>query len=556
MPQISQNKNYLKIISLGGFGQVTNNMFVYETEKDILIVDCGIGFPTGEMLGVDLTIPDVSYLLPRKGKIRGLVISHGHDDHIGALPYILPKLPKIPVFASRWAKALAEEKLKEFNFGARFEEIKQGQKIILGDFSIEFIEVTHSIPETMHLVISTPLGIFYHAADFKLDLTPVMGKPTDQNLISQVGKRGVFCLLSDCLRAERQGFTPPEAKIEETFAREIKNCQGKFFVTTMSSNISRLKQAIDVSLRYNRKIVLVGRSIEETVNLALKMGYLKYPQNIFWPVKEIKKVSLSSLTLLVSGSQAQPGSALEKIVAQEREVKINPQDKVVFSTDYIPGNEAAIYGLIDEIMRQGGEVSYSDITSDVHVSGHGSSSDLKKLIELVKPKFVLPIGGNFRHMIAYQKLVQSLGYKKEQIILPDNGQIARFFPDRADLSKIAKIRTVIVDALGVGDVGNVVLWDRKVLSQEGIVVAIILVDQISFKLLAEPEIVTRGFIYVKKSEELIAQTKKEIKRILGKWIGKKTDFRFVREDLQDALEKFFFKKTGRRPIILTQVIKV
>ncbi|MFZ5365722.1 MAG: ribonuclease J [Patescibacteria group bacterium] len=550
-------KNYLKIISLGGFGQVTNNMFVYETEKDILIVDCGIGFPTEEMRGVDLLIPDVSYLLPKKQKIKGLIISHGHDDHIGALPYILPKLGKIPVFGSKWALALAREKLSEFGFGANFQEISEGKKLFLGNFQIEFIEVTHSIPETMHLVISTPIGIFYHAADFKLDLTPVMGKPTDQNLIVQVGKRGVFCLLSDCLRAEREGFTPSEAKLQEMFEREIEKTLGKFFVTTMSSNISRLKQAIEVSQRHKRKVVLVGRSVEENVAQALKLSYLKFPPNLFLSVKEARRFPALGLTFLVAGSQGQPGSALEKIVAGEHEVKIERGDKVVFSTDYIPGNEAAIYALIDEIMRQGGEVSYADVTSDVHVSGHGSSSDLKKLIEMVKPKFVLPIGGNFRHMIAYQKLAQGLGFQKDRIILPDNGQIVKLFSEgRVDLSQAIEVRTVMVDALGVGDVGNVVLRDRKILSQEGIVVAIILIDQLTFKLLSEPEIVTRGFVYVKESEKLIRETKTEIKKILAKWTGKKTEFRFVQRDLQDALEKFFFQKTGRRPIILTQVIKV
>ena len=547
----------VKIISLGGFGQVTNNMFVYETEKDILIVDCGIGFPTEEMRGVDLLIPDISYLASKREKIRGLIISHGHYDHIGALPYILPQLGGLPVFGSKWALALAKEKLSEFGIGANFQEISEGKKLFLGDFQVEFIQVTHSIPETMHLVISTPIGIFYHAADFKLDLTPVMGKPTDQNLIAKVGERGVFCLLSDCLRAERQGFTPPESKLQEMFEREIKTCEGRFFVTAMSSDISRFKQAIEVSQKHKRKVVLVGRSVEKNIELALKLSYLKFPQNLFLSTKEARKFPSSSLTLLVAGSQGQAGSALEKIVAGEHEIKIEKQDKIVFSTDYIPGNETAIYALIDEIMRQGGEVSYPEITSDIHVSGHGSSSDLKKLIEMIKPKFVLPIGGNFRHMIAYKKLAQKAGFREDQIILPTGGQIVKFQSDgKVDFSQTVEVKTVMVDALGVGDVGNVVLRDRKVLSEEGMVVAIIVVDQLTFKLVGEPEIVTRGFIYVKQSEKLIMETKEEIKKILGKWIGKRTNFRFVREDLQDSLEKFFFKKTGRRPIILTQVIKV
>jgi len=547
----------VKIISLGGFGQVTNNMFVYETEKDILIVDCGIGFPTEEMRGVDLLIPDISYLASKKEKIRGFIISHGHYDHIGALPYVLPQLGKLPVFGSKWALALAKEKLSEFGFGANFQEISEGKKLFLGDFQVEFIQVTHSIPETMHLVILTPIGIFYHAADFKLDLTPVMGKPTDQNLISQVGKRGVFCLASDCLRAERPGFTPPESKLQDMFEREIKTCSGRFFVTAMSSDISRFKQAIEVSQKHKRKVVLVGRSVEKNIELALKLSYLKFPQNLFLLIKEAKRFPSSSLTLLVAGSQGQIGSALEKIVAGEHEIKIEKGDKIVFSTDYIPGNEVAIYTLIDEIMRQGGEVSYPDVTSDIHVSGHGSSSDLKKLIEMIKPKFLLPIGGNFRHMVAYKKLAQGLGFEENKIILPDNGQIIKFFEDgKVDLSEVVEVKTIMVDALGVGDVGNVVLRDRKILSQEGIVVAIIVLDQATFELVGEPEIVTRGFVYVKESERLLKEAKVEIKKVLAKWRTRRREFRFVLGDLQEHLEKFFFQKTGRRPLILTQVIKV
>lgn len=547
--------NSLKIISLGGFGNVTNNMFIYETDQDILIVDCGLGFPTGEMLGVDLTVPDVSYLLPRKKKIKGIILSHGHDDHIGALPYVLPQLPKLPIFGSRWAVALAENKLKEFNLNGDFQEVGQGKKINLGSFSIEFIEVTHSIPETLHLLIETPIGIFYHAADFKLDLTPVMGKPTDQNLVAQAGKRGILCLLSDCLRAERQGFTPSEVKLGQMFEREISNCPGKFLVTTMSSNISRLKQAIEVSQRHNRKIVLVGRSIEKNIDLALKMGYLKFPQGLILNQKEIKKFPSSSLTFLVAGSQAQEGSALERIALDEHEIKIKPSDKVVFSTDYIPGNEIAIYNLIDKIYRLGAEVVYADISGDVHVSGHGSAGDLRKLIELISPRYLLPIGGNFRHMVAYQKLAFQLGYKKNQVLLPENGQMAEFFPGgQVNLSKSILTKTIMVDALGVGDVGNVVLRDRQVLASEGIVVVIVQVEQGNLKLLVEPDIVTRGFVYAKQSEKLLDEARQEIKRAIVS--GRTREIYYLRRSLQEVLEKFFFDRTGRRPMVLPVIIEV
>lgn len=545
----------VKVISLGGFGNVTNNMFVYETDRDIIIVDCGVGFPTGEMLGVDLTVPDISYLLPKAKKIRGLIISHGHDDHIGALPYLLPKLPKVPIFGSRWALALADAKLREFGINANYEEVAQGSKISLGDFNIEFVQVTHSIPETLHLVIQTPVGILYHAPDFKLDLTPVMGQPTDQKLISQISQRGILCLLSDCLRAEKPGFTPSEVKLEEMFEREIVDCKGKFLVTTMSSNISRLKQAIDVSLKHGRKIVLVGRSIEKNVELALKMGYLNYNRGIFLPKDLVKKTPPSSLTLLVTGSQAQPGSALTRMVLGEHDIRIKPGDKIVFSTDSIPGNELAIYNMIDELVRLEADVVYADVSGDVHVSGHGASNDLKKLIELVRPTYLLPIGGNFRHMIAYRKLAYELGYKKDDVLLPDDGQVVEFFSDqKVNLRKRIPTRTIMVDALGVGDVGNVVLRDRQVLASEGIVLVIVQVEQGTSNLISQPDIVTRGFVYAKQSERLLAEAKSGVVEVIQR--QKLKEQRFLREAVQDYLERFFFKKTGRRPMVLSVIIEV
>lgn len=547
--------NSVKIISLGGFGNVTNNMFVYETNEDILLVDCGVGFPTGEMLGVDLTIPDISYLEDKKDKIRGMILSHGHDDHIGALPYILPKLPSISIFGSRWALALAQSKTREFGISGRFEEVKEEDTLKLGKLKIEFIEAPHSIPETLHLAITTPIGIFYHAPDFKLDLRPVLGEPTDRNLIHRVSQRGVLCLLSDCLRAERPGFTPSESKIEEVFEREIENCRGIFAITTMSSNISRLKQAIDVALAHNRKIVSVGRSIEKNIELALKMGYLKYPKKIFVQSRFIERFPPQALALLVAGSQAQAGSALERIVSGEHKIKLGKGDKVVFSSDYIPGNEVAVYNLIDDLLRLGVEVSYSEITAGVHVSGHGQAEDLRKLMEMTKPKYLMPIGGNLRHMVAYRRLAVSMGYGENDVLIPDNGQIIEFFENgQIDMSHTVATKTIMVDALGVGDIGNVVLRDRQVLASEGILVAIVQIEQNTFKLVSDPDILTRGFIYVKESESLLAQARREIKKVVLR--QKVRDIRILKRTIQESLEKFFFNKTGRQPMILSFIIEV
>lgn len=552
-------ENNLKIISLGGFGQVTKNMFVYETARDILVVDCGLGFPEEEVMGVDLVIPDISYLQNRKNKIRAIILSHGHDDHIGGLPYILPQLPKnLPVFGPKWAVALSKAKLEEFGLHANLREINEESQLILGQFMVEFIGVTHSIPDTFHLVIKTPVGIIYHAADFKLDLMPVMGKPTRQERITAVGRQGVLCLLSDCLRAENPGFTPPEAKLEEMFEKEIAKCLGKFLVTTMSSNISRLKQAIDVSRRHQRKIVLVGKSVEKNVKLAEKLKYWQYSSDTFIDKKEVGNYPPASLTLLVAGSQGQAGSALDRIVTGElKNIKIETGDKVIFSTDYIPGNETAIYGLIDNIYRLGGEVVYQDIHSGVHVSGHGSQKDLGKLIEMVKPAWLIPIGGNFRHMVAYQNLAQSLGFRKEQVILADDGEVIDFDGrSEAKITQKIETRQVMIDALGVGDVGNVVLRDRRILAAEGMVVVVIALDQTSHTLEGDPEIVTRGFVYIRENKKLLNQTKEKIRQAVRETKSKRLDSRFVRRRVQEELEKFFFKTTGRRPMVLPVIIEV
>jgi len=552
------SKNYLKIISLGGFGHVTKNMFVYETAREIIIVDCGVGFPEEEMLGVDLVIPDITYLLQKKDKIKAIFLSHGHDDHIGALPYVLPQLgERLPIFAPKWAKALVEDKLSEFGIIPNIEEIGEGKRVNVGDFSVEFVKVTHSIPDTLHLIIKTPVGLIYHAADFKLDLRPIMGAPTNQTLIKEVGQRGVLCLLSDCLRAENPGFTPPEARLEEVFEQEISNCPGKYIVTTMSSNVSRLKQAIDVSLRHNRKIVLVGRSVEKSIAIATKLKYLSYPKEVFLPKKLINNYPPSALTLLVAGSQGQLGSALDRLVAGEIEgIKIKSGDKVVFSSDFIPGNETTIYNLIDNIYRLGAEVAYSDIRSDIHVSGHGAQGDLGKLMELVRPRYLVPIGGNYRHMVAYKKLAEKNGFHSEQVLLKDAGQVIEF--DEKGLVQTkekVKVGQVMVDALGVGDVGDVVLRDRKILSQEGMVVAILPLDQNTNRLAGEPEIVSRGFVYIRENLELLGEAKKGIFRKLKEMSGIVTQ-RLIRQKVQEFLEKFFFEKTGRRPMVLVVIFEI
>lgn len=444
-----QKDNKLKIISLGGFGLVTQNLFIYEYKDDILLVDCGVGFPDEELPGADLIVPDVSYLQKDKKKIKGIVLTHGHEDHIGGLPFVLPKLGKnIPLYGSRLTMALVEEKLAEFGVAARINIVDSDEKINLGVFSVEFVHVTHSIPDTFHLIINTPLGTIYHGSDFKFDWTPVLEAQTEVGKIALAGNKGILLLLSDCLRSEKPGYTLSEAMIEESLEREIRDCIGKFFVTTMSSNVSRWKQAIGVINRHQRKIALVGRSVEKIIKIASHLGYLRMPKEMVIKTRQIKRFRPNKVALLVAGSQAQVGSALDRIAAGEfYDIQIEPGDKVVFSADYIPGNEVAIHRLIDSLSRQGADVSYSEILDDLHVSGHAAQEELALMLALTRPKYALPIGGAFRQMKQYALLAQKMGYKTESIFLPEKNQTIEILPGgQVRLGRKISLRRKFVDS--------------------------------------------------------------------------------------------------------------
>lgn len=425
----NKKQDSLKIFSLGGFGRVTQNMFVYELNtarggKDILLIDCGVGFPGEATAEGDLLIPDPSYLLPFKNRIRGLVLTHGHEDHIGALPYILPKIGlNVPVFGSRLTVALAQGKLAEHNLRVKVKVVGTKQKIPLGPFLLEFVYVTHSIPDTLNLAIHTPLGTVFHASDFKFDWTPPLGKHAQIGKIASIGNKGVICLLSDCLRSEKTGYTLSERVVEDSLEREIFDCRGKFLITTMSSNVSRWQQAANVCLRHGRKIALAGFSIEKMVEIASHLGYLKIPPSSLIKLSRLKRLPPSQVAIFVAGNQGQENSALSRIAAgNHRQIQIQPGDKVVFSADYIPGNEVSIHNLIDQLYRLGAVVSYSDILDDLHVSGHASQAELALMINLVRPKFLVPIGGAFRHLKQYALLAQRIGFKENQIILAEGGE--------------------------------------------------------------------------------------------------------------------------------------
>lgn len=412
----------LRIISLGGWGKVTQNLFVYQYDNQILVVDCGVGFPDEETAKGDLLVANVDYLVKNREKIQGIVITHGHEDHYGGLPFVLPKLNrKIPIYASRLTAALIKDKLDEYRQPVKINLIDSREKVSLGNFNLEFIYLTHSIPDTFGVAINTPIGTILHISDFKFDWTPVMGTVSDVGKIATIGNKRVVCLLSDCLRSEKAGYTLSEQMIDDSLEREMRDCKGKVFITTMSSNVSRWQQALNVSVKYGRQVALLGMSIEKIFKIASRLGYLKIPKGILVPVKKIKNLPKEKISLFVAGSLAQTGSALDRITAGEfRDIEIKPGDKVIFSApDYIPGTELAIHKLIDNLSRLGADVSYSEILDDLHVSGHAAQGELSLMISLARPHYLIPIGGAFRQMRQYALLAQKMGYFEEQIILPD-----------------------------------------------------------------------------------------------------------------------------------------
>lgn len=549
------SKKSLKIIPLGGTGQVNKNMFIYEYGDHQIAIDCGIGFPTESMLGVDVLIPDISYLEKSSKQLHGIVLTHGHQDHIGGLPYVLPRLKKnLPIYGSQLTISFAQTKVREFGLHNPFKQIQNQVK--LGPFTIIPIHVTHSVPDCKHLLIETPAGIVYHGSDFKFDLTPPDGKPPDLNKIAQLGDSGIDLLLSDCLRVEKSGFTQPEKLIKDTFEKELRTTKGKFIVTTMSSSVARFGMAIQAAATADRKIALVGRSVETNMQIAMDEGYVQIPQKMLIDQGKIKNFKDHQLALMIAGSQGQEGSSMQRAAAGEHyNVKLNKGDKVVISSDPIPGNETSVYSLIDTLTQKGVEVVYTDISDQLHVSGHGYQGELKLLARLTKPKYFFPIGGQIRHQYAYQKMIQNLGYSENKVLLPQEGQTIILKEHQAKLGKSLTLRNIYVDGLGIGDVGKIVLRDRQVMAEEGILITIIPIDHNTGKISGDIEIVTRGFIYVKESKQLIDQIKSQVKKALEKHQGQVTDWGFIRGKVQDRLENFIYHKTERNPLILPVVVK-
>jgi len=550
-------KQKLRIIPLGGLGEIGKNMMAIEFANDIIIIDAGLMFPEEDMLGVDLVIPNISYLLERREKLRGIIITHGHEDHIGALPYILPQLD-VPVYGAKLTKGLISAKLKEHRYSkkATLRTIQPGVKFTLGNFKIEPFSVCHSIPDGMGLIIYTPMGLVVHSGDFKIDYTPVDGKPTELAKLAQLGAQGVLLLLADSTYAELPGYTPSETVVGEALERIIAEAPGRVIITTFASLISRIQQVINAAAKHNRNVFVIGRSMKDTTRIASELGYLNSPPGVLRRFDEIGRFPHNKIVLLTTGSQGEPTSALVRIANRDNsQVKIIPGDTVVMSATPVPGNEALVNRTIDNLFRQGAHVVYERL-AQVHVHGHGSQEELKLLLSLVKPKFFVPIHGEYRHLSLHARLAKALGMPETNVFVMENGNILELDREKGKIAGRLPTGNVYVDGLVMGDLASVILRDRKLLSRDGIVVVIIAIDKDAGKIVGRPDIVSRGFVDMKEGESILEQGRDLVKTTLDHSGGRPLEWSFINTKVKDTLSKFFYEQTRRRPMIITTVVEV
>jgi len=550
-------KPKLKIIPLGGLSEIGKNMMVMEYEDDIIIIDAGLMFPEEGMLGVDLVIPDINYLLDKRERIRGIIITHGHEDHIGALPYLLPQL-NVPVYSTKLTQGLISVKLKQrgSRSGVKFKVISPGSQITLGKFKIEFLPVCHSIPDSVGLVIYTPVGTIVHSGDFKLDYTPVNGQPTNLSRLAQLGGRGVLLLLSDSTYAELPGYTPSEKVVGETLDRVMAEAPGRVIIATFSSLISRIQQVIDAAAKHQRRVFVVGRSMRDTVRMALELGYLSAPDGILAQLDELKGMPHNKIVFATTGSQGEPTSALVRMANRDhRQLHIIRGDTVILSSSPIPGNEALVNRTVDNLFKQGAQVFY-DKVAQVHVHGHASQEELKLLLNLVKPRFFMPIHGEYRHLTIHANLAESVGIPKENVFVLEDGDILELSQETGKITGKVSSGNVYVDGLSGGGIGSVVLRDRRMLSRDGIVMVIIAINRQTGKLIGRPDIVSRGFIDPKESKNMIDESRDLVARTLDHGRDRPADWGFISTKVKDVLKKFYYEQTKRRPMILPFMVKV
>lgn len=548
----------IKIIPLGGLNEIGKNMTVFEYKDDIIVVDCGLAFPDDEMLGIDLVIPDITYLLKNADKVKGIVLTHGHEDHIGALPYVLKQL-NVPVYGTRLTLGIIETRLKEQGLlkDAILRTVNPGETVDIGNLKVEFIRTTHSIADSVAVAIHTPIGTIVHTSDFKIDYTPIDGKHMDLHRFAELGKKGVLVMLADSTNIERPGYTMSEKTVGETFNRIFSKATGRILVATFASNVHRIQQIINAAYLYGRKVTVSGRSMVNVISVAQELGYLNMPADIMMPLEEAVKMPHDQIVILTTGSQGEPMSALTRMAFSEHKlVEIIPGDLVIISADPIPGNEKTVSKVINQLFKKGAEVIYEAL-ADVHVSGHACREEMKLMHTLVNPKFFIPVHGEYRHLKQHAMLAESLGMPPENIFIADNGYVLEFTKDTGRIAGTVTAGRVLVDGYGVGDVGNIVLRDRKHLAQDGLLIIVIALSKDNGTVIAGPDIISRGFVYVRESEDLMENVKGVVKESLDECLKNNfTEWATIKGEIKDSVSKYLFEKTARKPMILPIIMEI
>ena len=552
-----RNEQRLQIIPLGGLGEIGKNMTVIRCGDEMIVIDAGLMFPENDMLGVDLVIPDYTYLVENQKYLRAIILTHGHEDHIGALPYVLKNI-SVPVYGTKLTLGILEGRLRETGVDSgNLHAVNQGEIIMLGCFSVGFIRVNHSIPDSVGLSIKTPLGMIVHTGDFKFDNTPIDGKMSDFRRLSDLGNKGVLVMMADSTNAEREGHMPSEKTVGVAFNREFQNAPGRIIVATFSSNVHRIQQVIDTAVKYRRRVAILGRSMVNVVNISLELGYIHAPEGTIIDVEDIMNYPANKIVIITTGSQGEPMSALTRMaLSDHRQVDIMQGDTVIISATPIPGNEKLVAKTVDNLMRLGANVIYSR-NAGIHVSGHASREELKLMHNLIKPKFFIPVHGELHHLYAHAKLAEELGMAKERIFVGENGYIFEFTRDRGKIVGRINWGVIMVDGLGVGDVGNIVLRDRRQLSQDGILIVVVTINRENGRIVAGPDIVSRGFVYVRESEELMDGAKNKVLQALKHCTDEKIfDWTTLKMNIKDALAQYLFEQTRRRPMILPIITEI
>ena len=552
-----KNTNKVKIIPLGGLHEIGKNLTVVEYRDDIIIIDCGMTFPEDEMLGIDVVIPDVTYLENNKHKIRGLVLTHGHEDHIGAIPYVLRKLD-LDIYGTGLTIGLLENKLKEHRLSRdKLHVVNAGDVVKLGKMEVEWINVNHSIPDACALAIKTPLGYVYHSGDFKVDFTPISGKPINLTRIAEIGEKGVLAMIGESTNVLRPGYKMSESKVGETFNRLFQNLQdNRIIIATFASNVHRVQQIINSAEKYGRKVVLSGRSMVNVTETARKLGQFRVKKDTFVDIRDMDKYDDSEIVLITTGSQGEPMSALTRIAyGEHRKIQLTPNDAIILSATPIPGNENAVTKVINRLLERGAKVIYETL-SEIHVSGHACQEELKLILSLVKPKYFIPAHGEVRHLMKHAKIASQMGMPEENIFIMENGNCLEISQKDAKLAGDVPSGNILVDGLGVGDVGNIVLRDRRHLSEDGLIIVVITITK-EGKVVSGPDIISRGFVYVRESEDLIEDAKNVVRKILKEDSKDNLkDWNGLKSDIRDNLRSYIFKNTKRNPMILPIIMEV